>query len=111
MCDLVIEIMQDMASKINKSEREPFPITEITKRELRLLYRREIAARRSTVACPSRSLGKSQQCSRITLRRNVEMVRPWEYLWGMEIIRVWVKISFMDSRKTCVSEYYTLTFC
>jgi hypothetical protein len=67
MCDLVIEIMQDMASKINKSERELFPITEIPKRELRLLYRRETAARRSKVACPSRSLGKPQQCSRITL--------------------------------------------
>jgi hypothetical protein len=59
MCDLVIEIMQDVASKINKSERELLPITEITKREPRLLYRREIAARRSKVAFPSRSLGKS----------------------------------------------------
>ena len=39
MCDLMVENMQDMASEINKSERELFPIIEITKRELRLLYR------------------------------------------------------------------------
>jgi hypothetical protein len=34
------------------------------------------------------------------------MVPTWKYLWGMEIAQL--EVSLMDSRKTCVSELFTL---
>ena len=39
MSDRVVEMMQDITSEINKSQRKLFPFTDITERELILRYR------------------------------------------------------------------------